>query len=443
MKSSENGRLDGCGKGMEYNYKIHLKQHIGSACVPIVAGGKRVERGQLLAVPQELGANVHASVRGKVVAITQDYIEIEPNEEQSETFVPIKETTSILEAIKEAGIVGMGGAGFPTHVKLATDLKGGVVIANGVECEPLLCHNVRQMEENPEVIYRGLKYAMQVTNASRGCIAIKSKNKKAIEAMRSVLDDKRVEIKTLPDLYPMGEERALVREILGKLLRPDQLPLEAGAVVSNVETLAAICEAVERRKPVISKNVTVIGRLRSGRKAYVFFNVPIGTPIRKLLEMIGGIEGEYGEVIMGGPFTGKSVGLDSVILKTTGGIIVTDPLPREKRKLGLLVCGCGADEERLKEIARKMVASVAGIERCKQVVEVRGSIKCENPGNCPGQAEKILKLKRKGAEALLVGTCSDCTNTVMGVAPKLGLPVYHHTDHALRTVGHPLVRKLR
>ncbi|MGB9813020.1 MAG: proline reductase-associated electron transfer protein PrdC [Thermovenabulum sp.] len=421
---------------------IQLQQHIGAPAIPQVKVGDKVKKGQLIAVPNGLGANIHASLYGEVININEKFIEILADDEQPEEFVPIKETNSILEAIKEAGIVGMGGAGFPTHVKMNVNLEGGYVIANGIECEPLLSHNVRQMEQKPELIYKGLKYAMEVTNASKGFIAIKEKNKKAIEAMKSVIDDDRIEIKMMPDIYPMGEERALVRDILGVLLRPDQLPSAAKAVVTNVETLSRIAEAVDFRKPVISKNVTVVGRLKSGREPLVFFDVPIGTPISELIEQAGGIEGEYGEIIMGGPFTGKSVGLDAVVIKTTGGVIVTDPLPKEKRKIGLLVCGCGANEARLREVAEKMGAPVAGVERCKQVMDVKGGIKCENPGNCPGQAEKILKLKKAGAEVVLVGTCSDCTNTVMGVAPKLKLPVYHHTDHVLRTVGHKLVRRL-
>lgn len=164
---------------MENIYRIELKQHSGSPCIPIVAPGEKVEKGQLLAVPQNLGANIHSSVKGKAKTVTDDYIEIYPEENQPATFVPIKETTNILKAIEEAGIVGMGGAGFPTHIKLAVDLKGGTVIANGVECGPLLSHNVKQMEEDPEAIYRGLLYAMQITNASREYIAIKAKNKRA------------------------------------------------------------------------------------------------------------------------------------------------------------------------------------------------------------------------------------------------------------------------
>ncbi|WP_346353641.1 proline reductase-associated electron transfer protein PrdC [Azotosporobacter soli] len=423
-------------------YQLRLQQHIGAPCTPVVAVGDQVERGQLIATPPKLGAKIHASVKGKVVGITETEITIEAADNQPNTFVPIKEGT-IVEMIAEAGIVGMGGAGFPTHVKMNIDLQGGVVIANGVECEPLLKHNVKQMKEQAATMYRGLKYAMEATRAAKGIFAVKAKNKDAVAALNAVIDDPRIEVKTLPDMYPMGEERAIVREILGVVLAPDQLPSAAQAVISNVETLVKICEAVELKKPVLSKSLTVVGQLKNGRQSMVFENVAIGTPIRALIEQAGGIDGAYGEIIMGGPFTGQSVDLNAVVTKTSGGIIVTMPLPNERRKMGLLVCACGANETRLRELADKMGAPVVGVQRCKQVMDVKNAIKCENPGNCPGQAEKILKLKKAGAEVVLVSNCSDCTNTVMGVAPKLKIPVYHHTDHVMRTVGHRLVRRLK
>jgi hypothetical protein len=145
---------------------------------------------------------------------------------------------------------------------------------------------------------------------------------------------------------------------------------------------------------------------------------------------------------MGGPFMGKSARIDDVVTKTTNGIIVTIPFPKERRKAGILVCACGGSEERLREIAEKMGTPIVAVEFCKQVKDVKGKIKCEKPGICPGQAEKVLKLKKSGAEVLIIGTCSDCTNTIMGIAPKLHLSVYHHTDHVMQTVGYPLLRRL-
>ncbi|MHC1712341.1 MAG: proline reductase-associated electron transfer protein PrdC [Solidesulfovibrio sp.] len=428
---------------MVHTYRLPLKQHIGAADKPTVTVGEKVKRGALIAHAEKLGANIHASVNGKITAVTDAFIEIEGEAPTSDEYKRIADGGNIAAKVKAAGVVGMGGAGFPTHVKLATDLAGGTIIANGVECEPLLSHNIRQIIDQPATIYRGIKYAMESTHASRGILAIKSKNQAAINAFRQVIDPRdNITIHELPDLYPMGEERAIIRETLGVLLRVDQLPVTAGAVILNVETLSCITDAVEALRPVITKNVTVVGKIGSGHEPQVFMNVPIGTPVHELLARADGIDGNYGEIIMGGPFTGKAVELDDVVTKTTGGIIVTMEFPHEKRPLGLLVCACGGNEDRLRDIAAKMEADVVAVRKCKQAVAVNGALKCENPGNCPGQAEKILELKKSGAQALLVSNCSDCTNTVMCVAPKLKMPVYHATDHIMRTIGHALVRRL-
>ncbi len=425
-------------------YRLPLKQHIGAVDQALVRTNDTVKRGALIARPEGLGANLHASVDGTISAVTDDYIEITGDAPVQDTFEPIPDEGGIIEKVKAAGVVGMGGAGFPTHIKLSTDLAGGTLIANGVECEPLLAHNILQLTEDPGCIYRGMKYAMEATKAGRGILAIKTKNQTAIEAFRQVIEPgDNITVHPLPDMYPMGEERAIVRECLGTLLGPDQLPSAADAVVINVETLSRVTEAVEQRRPVISKNITVVGKVGKGHAPLVIKDVPLGTSVRTLIEQAGGIDGECGEIIMGGPFTGHAAGLDDVVVKTTGGIIVTMEFLRENRPLGLLVCACGATEVRMRDIADKMQARVVAVQRCKQAQEVKGALKCENPGNCPGQAEKILELKKNGAQALLVGNCSDCTNTVMCVAPKLSMPVYHITDHVMRTVNHPLIRRLK
>ncbi|MGI6308826.1 MAG: proline reductase-associated electron transfer protein PrdC [Dethiobacteria bacterium] len=424
--------------------QIPLLQHVGKPCQTVVKPGDEVIKGQLIAEPAGLGSKIHASASGKIVEVNETAIFLEPFSEQPIKPLLIKETSDILEAIYEAGIVGAGGAGFPTHVKMKINLSGGVVIANGVECEPFLSHNVKQMEETPHVIIRGLRYAMKVTGAAKGYVAIKAKNTGAIAAITDAIRDAPdLEIKLLPDMYPMGEERAIIREVLGKLLAPNELPSVAGAAISNVETLSNITRAVEDRLPVITKNITVAGKLAGGRESKIFMDVPIGTPVSELLSECGGIEEPHGEIIIGGPFMGKSGTPETPVVKTSGGVLVTIPFPQESRPIGLLVCGCGATEARLREIAGNIGAPVAAVQRCKQVVDMKnGAIKCEKPGDCPGQAERILDLRKKGAQVLLVGTCSDCTNTCMGIAPKLKIPIYHHTDHVMRTIGKKLVRRL-
>ena len=419
--------------------KILLRQHVGAPCEAVVKIGDRVKKGSLIAKPTGLGANIFSSVYGEIKEITEQAIIIEKDEDQPEDFVKL-EGEDKLGLIKDAGIVGMGGAGFPTAVKLGTKVK--YILVNAAECEPLLHHNVDQMVENTELTIRGLKYVMEICDAEKGIFALKAKNKKAVDALvEGCKDDDSLDIHLLPDIYPMGEERAVVREVLGVLLDPTDLPLKADTVVINVETLQRVAEAIELKKPCFSKNITVVGKLNGGVEPHVFMDVPVGTSVRELIEMAGGIDGEYGEIIMGGPFTGKACDLDEPITKTTGGIIVTEPFEDLKgEKMGLLVCACGGNEERMQDLAKKMNAEVVCVQKCKQAVDVKGNLKCENPGNCPGQALKVMNIKKAGAKHILIGNCTDCSNTVMGSAPKMNLEVHHQTDHVLETVGKDVIR---
>ncbi|MBU3874389.1 proline reductase-associated electron transfer protein PrdC [Faecalicatena sp. AGMB00832] len=426
------------------NLQFLLRQHVGAPCDPVVKAGDRVEKGTLIAVPKGLGANIFSSVYGSVESVLEDRIVIAPDEEQKEEFVPIHEGTP-LEMVKEAGVVGMGGAGFPTGVKLGTDLKGGYILVNAAECEPGLYHNIRQIEENMEMTLKGVKYCMEISNAAKAIFAIKAKNKKAVETIREAIrEEENISIHLLPDIYPMGEERAVVREALGKLLDPTQLPSAADSIVINVETVLRVAEAIELKKPCYSKNMTVIGKLNGGNEAHVYMDVPVGTSVKDMIEMSGGIDGVYGEIIMGGPFTGKATTMEDPVTKTTGGIIVTIDLPDlHGAPVGLLVCACGGSEERMRDICGKMHGEVVSVARCKQALEMKnGTLKCENPGNCPGQAQKCLQFKKDGAEYIIIGNCSDCSNTVMGSAPKMKLKVFHQTDHVMRTINHPLYRRL-
>ncbi|SET29389.1 proline reductase-associated electron transfer protein PrdC [Natronincola peptidivorans] len=387
---------------------LPLKQHVGAPCKALVHVGDEVQKGQLIAVPEGLGANIHASVHGVIEAITEEAITIQPKEDQAHDYIKIKATEDKLEAIKEAGIVGAGGAGFPTHVKLNVNLEGGYVIANGAECEPILGHNLKLMEEEPEIVVRGLKYIKEITNASKGYIAIKAKYQKAVRALKKASSiEPDIEVKFLPDMYPSGDERVIVREVLGIELEPGKLPMEAKAVIQNVETLKHITNAIELRKPYITKDLTVAGRVKDAKKGRVFLDVPLGEPVGKYIELCGGYVKPYGEITLGGPYTGTPGKETSPITKTLGGILVSMPFPQETRKIGILACECGAQEERLKEIAKAMGAEVVAEEKCKRMIEVNGRYRCDQPGICPGQAEKVLNMKKKGIQVLLTGTCGD------------------------------------
>lgn len=429
-------------------FEYPLKQHIGAEAVPTLAKDDEVKRGQLLAFQKEgtLGANIYASINGRVSCVSSQSIFIEADPVQDSSYIRLKGNDPA-DLIRQAGIVGLGGAGFPTYAKLA---KCDSVIINAAECEPILSHNIKRMETEPASIIRGLEIAMEVCGAKEGIIAIKAHNGTAISALENALKNlpqrANIRLSFLENMYPAGEERAIVRDTLGKLLPVNALPIEAGAVVINAETALRIKEAVDDKKPLIDKDLTVAGKTKgnkSDKLIQTFFDVPLGTSVASLIDRAGGMAERSGEIIMGGPFTGRRTYPDSPIIKTTGGIIISECFPKGPSKIGLLVCACGADEKRLREIAASLGSTAVGVERCKQAMEVNGSLKCENPGHCPGQVQKIMALKKAGAEAVLISNCTDCTNTVMSCAPKLGLPVYHCTDGVLRAVNMPLIRRIK
>lgn len=384
--------------------RIPLRQHVGGINGPIVKIGDRVYRGQLIATPNGLGANIHSSVSGEIVNISENEIIINPDKDQPDDYIKIKNNNNYLELIEEAGIVGAGGAGFPTYIKLNTKLEDGYVVINAAECEPLLNHNMERILKDPDLILRGLKYMMEITGAKKGYIAIKPKNRKPLLELGKVLKNyENIEIKYLSDMYPAGDERVIVRELFGIILKPGQLPLEVNVVVTNIETVRNIVLAIEEKRPVITKDLTVDGRINSGNK--VILNVPIGTPVESIIDECGGYIEPRGEIVLGGPFMGKAGSYDSVITKTTGGLLVALPFPNDNRKFGLLGCECGAQIDRLAEIVKGMGGEIVATTNCKRMKEVNGRFRCEEPGTCPGQVEKIMNLKQNGAEIIIVGTC--------------------------------------
>lgn len=424
-------------------FVFDLKQNVGAPSIPLIHEGEQIQRGQLLAAKPAgaLGTYLYSSIDGKVKSITETQIIIEESNTDFQKYISLKKKLPG-ELIEEAGIVGLGGAGFPASVKLNTDFKGnGTVIVNAAECEPILSHNIERIEQEPEKILKGLKIVMDLVHASRGIVAIKGIHTNAIQSLEKNISDEKVSVFHLENVYPMGEERALIRETLGILLSPEQLPLEASAIVINAETLLRIYEAVELKKPLIDKDMTVAGKLKEDASIHILKDVPIGMKVSDVLAKVGGVDPTYGELIMGGPFTGKRTSLDAPVVKTTGGIIAAEEFLPAPDKIGLLVCACGANKERLMEQAASMGSEVVGVEYCKQAKELRGNRKCENPGRCPGQVQKVMNLKNAGAKAVLISNCTDCTNTVMSCAPQLKLPVYHCTDGALRAVNYKLIRR--
>lgn len=437
---------------MANQFVFLLRQHVGAPCEPVVKVGDEVKVGTLLAKPTGLGANIHSSCDGKVASVDSNCIKVDVTNagKPDGSFVKVTASTP-LDLIKEAGVVGQGGAGFPTGVKLSTPIKDGHILINAAECEPFLAHNMKQIFTDLDKTIKGIKHCIEITGAKDAIIAIKKKHKEEILKLKEALkNEPNITLHYLPNIYPMGEERAVVRECLGNgetVLGVTELPSAANAHVVNIETALRIAEAIDEGKPDIFKNLTVAGKIKGHKnESQVFMNVPVGTPVKDIIEMAGGIDGDYGEIILGGPFTGKSCNLEDPITKTTGAILVTEPFENfNGAKTGLLVCACGGNEDRMKELAKKLNLTVGLVQYCKQAVDPKGNgaYKCENPGHCPGQAQKILAFKKEGCTDVLIGNCSDCTNTVMGSAPKFGMNVHHQTDTIFKTMGVEVMRELK
>ena len=228
---------------------------------------------------------------------------------------------TLVEQVRLAGVVGAGGGGFPTHVKLAA--QAGIVIANGAECEPLLHKDAAVMEFFPAQLVRGVELVMDAVGASEGVIAIKAKKKHAVAAVQEAVRGSRVRVELLGDYYPAGDEYDLVYTITGKLIPPQGIPLQVGAVVNNVETLVNVAAAAQGR-PVTHKTITLAGTLRHP----VTVTVPVGTSYREIIEAAaGGFTTADPVYCLGGLMMGElQTNLEAPVTKTSTGVVV---LPRE------------------------------------------------------------------------------------------------------------------
>ncbi len=227
-------------------------------------------------------------------------------------------TISIVEAVKEAGVIGAGGAGFPTHVKLDAEVE--TVIANGAECEPLLSTDVHLMTERAEDVVAGLKLAGEATNASRLIIALKRKYKQATAALEKAIGDDDIELYLMDNYYPAGDEVEMVHAVTEKIVPEGGIPLDVGIVVSNVNTLLNVHLAQSENQPVTSRWITVAGELH---EPYIA-EAPVGTKAGDLLAAAG-LATEEPTLITGGPMTGDLVDLEHGITKTCGALIALPP----------------------------------------------------------------------------------------------------------------------
>lgn len=315
-----------------------LSQHIGAPASPIVEVGDHVLRGQKIAEAGGfVSAPVYASVSGEVKGIEMRFnptgtkvrsIVIENDglykEISWKETKPLKEMTKdeIKQKISDAGVVGMGGAGFPTHVKLSPKEpeKIDYIIANCAECEPYITADYRRMLENTEDLISGMRVVLQLFDHAKGIFAIEDNKPDCIEKLRKLTEQEpRMEVKVLKTKYPQGAERQLIYATTKRAINSSMLPADAGCIVDNVETMIAIHTAVVEGRPVLDRVVTVSGDAieKPGN-----FKVLFGTNHRELIEAAGGFKTEPEKIISGGPMMGFAMfTLDAPITKTSSSIL--------------------------------------------------------------------------------------------------------------------------
>jgi len=318
---------------------IPLSQHLGAPCKPIVTIGQEVKKGELIGEPGGfVSAPVHSSVSGKVIAIGEfpnamgrmvNSIVIE--NDGKEEWTGLKDNPDYIklspeelkEKIKSAGIVGMGGAAFPTLVKLSPPKEKPIdtVIINGAECEPYLTADYRLMIEKPTEIIEGLKILMKILGVNKGFVGIENNKPDAIEKIKAATkNEPNIEVCALEVKYPQGAEKMLIKAITDREVPPRALPMDVRVVVQNVGTALAVYEAARYGKPLIERVVTVTGE---GISSPANMMVKIGTMVSDIIEQCGGFKGNAGKVVSGGPMMGFAISsLDVAVTKGTSGILV-------------------------------------------------------------------------------------------------------------------------
>ncbi|SDF20872.1 electron transport complex subunit RsxC [Sporolituus thermophilus] len=317
---------------------IPTRQHIGAPCAPIVKVGDLVKKGQVIADAQAFVASpVHASTSGKVVEIGEYphpvfgtcqaiVIEADGLDEWADG-LPLSrdwrslDSGAIRDIIRQAGIVGMGGATFPTHVKMAPPKEKPVdtFILNGAECEPYLTADHRVMLEAADRVVTGMQIAMKVLGVTRGLIGIEENKPDAIDGMRKACEGTGIEVVPLKTKYPQGAEKTLIKVLTDREVPSGGLPMDVGVVVQNVGTVVAIADAVEKGIPLIERVTTVTGGAVAEPKNLL---LRIGTTFRQAIELCGGYKEQAVKVIMGGPMMGLAQRtLDVPVIKGTSGIL--------------------------------------------------------------------------------------------------------------------------
>ncbi len=404
---------------------LPVLQHLGAPAEVIVAVGDQVKTGQVIAQAKGfVSVPVHASIPGKVTAISEfphpngknvTMIVIENDNSGANAFSPKSNLANlsaqqIRELMQQIGLVGMGGAGFPTHVKYQPleGKKVESVILNGAECEPYLTCDHRLMVEAPGKVILGLQAMMKAAGVDQAFIGIEVNKPDAIEILtREAAVDPRIQVVPLEVKYPQGEEKMLINAITRKTVPSGGLPVDVGVVVNNIATAFALAEAIEEGAPLISRVVTVTGAVNNPQN----LRVKLGTSVNKLVDFCNGFNGTPGRIVLGGPMTGPAqYRLDLPVIKTTSGVLV-----QERGEISLL------EDSPCVRCARCVDACPYNLMPCfvanaietndLALAEKYGIMDCRECGSCtfvcPGRRPivqniksakaKIMAAKKKGA----------------------------------------------
>jgi Na+-translocating ferredoxin:NAD+ oxidoreductase subunit C len=337
---------------------LPLRQHAGKPAVPVVRRGDRVERGDLVARADGfVSSPVHASAAGIVagvewwplpdgseceaIRITVDRYALQQPRLRLVPDWKGLTPAQVVDAVQHAGVVGLGGAAFPTHVKLRppADAVIDTLVINGAECEPYLTTDHRIMVEHPERVHFGVRIIMNALRVQRAIIGVERNKPDAISALvATVPADLDVTVLPLTVKYPQGAEKMLIKSVLGREVPSGKLPAQVGVVVQNVGSVALLAEVFETGLPLIERVVTVTGH---GLVRPSNLLVPVGTMLRDVLEFCGGVTANAGEILFGGPMMGMSQSsLDVPVLKgTTGIVVLTRDEVRDRRSYPCIHCG--------------------------------------------------------------------------------------------------------
>lgn len=319
--------------------RIPMNMQIGAPCKPLVKAGEHVNIGQKIGEPSGISVPVHASVSGKVKSVkrelmgTGDLVEIVEIENDyqntwDESIAPpvLGDKEAFIKAVADSGMVGLGGAGFPTHVKMRPpkDKYPDLLIVNGMECEPFITSDERLMLEKPNDLMEGLAIILKFMEIPKAIVAIEANKPEAAKAVAdaaaiSPIKDS-VEVRQMPVRYPQGAEKVMIQSVTGRVIPAGGLPHDVNVMVLNVGTVIALNYYFQTGKPLVTKIVTLSGDAVAGPGNY---RIPIGTKISEFIEKTGGLKVEAKKILMGGPMMGLSISdIDTPVVKNNNAILV-------------------------------------------------------------------------------------------------------------------------